>query len=291
VAPPVVVSSKVQKITGSGSGAVPGAIQATRARAYQNVRIRWNGSGENGVEAMADTGQFLVSAGYAKINTVEVPQRRGIAVFAGFDPVTATLPVMLDKLGESGFEVEEACQLLEYMAGQGYGPGGAYKGAAQVGLAPLPVIIEAFVQGGVNPSKLLPLNYNAADRHPSIEWYITGFKWGDSIRTSSEPYQRVRQKVTLTLTEYDPETTAGPAVAIKRKKVRVELGKGGKGQSSLELVIDQGGWKGNEEVMRAEEVRAWWNAKHSKKPGRYQRIAHINTPFRIGQEVEIPVKG
>lgn len=285
---PIVVSSKPQKITGSGSGSLPGAIQATRAQIYQNVRIRWNGSGENGVEAMADTGQFLVSAGYAKVNTVEVPQRRGIAVFAGFDPVTATLPVILDKLGESGFEVEEACQLLEYMAGQGYGPGGAYEGAAQVGLAPLPVIIEAFAQDGVSPSKLLPLNYNAADRHPSIEWYITGLAWGDSIRSSSEPYQRVRQRVTLTLTEYDAEANAQGNVLIPTKWVnyRVGRGKSGKGESPYEIVKKLS-WPEQEVDQRAGEIRKRWNSntRHSK-----QRLGTINARIPVGSRIKVPVE-
>lgn len=262
--------------------AVPGAIYAGSGSAYRNVRISMARSGENAVEAMADTGQFVVSAGYAKINTVEVPQRRGRAIFAGFDPVTASLPILLDRLGEpSSFDVEEACAMLELMAGQGYGPGGGYQGAAQQGRAPKPLILEAVEGPHGHPTKLIPANYNAAERNPPIEWYITGLGWGDSIRSGQKPYQRIRQKVTLTVTEYDPETASARTIVWKKYQVH-----GKTGQSPYELVKDRGKWPASEADQRADELRKRWNAGHSRK-----RIATINTKFHVGQEVEVPIEG
>lgn len=282
MAPPVVVSSKVQQSTPSGSEAVPGAIYVGSGSLYRNVRICMARSPESAVEAMADTGQFTVSAGYAKINTVEVPQRRGIAIFAGFDPVTATLPIILDRLGQpTNFAVEEACAMLELMAGQGYGPGGRYKGAAQQGRAPKPLILEAVEGPHGHPTKLVPANYNAAEKDPSVEWYITGLEWGDSIRSGQSPYQRVRQKVAVTFTEYDRETAAARKVVWQKFKV------GGKtGQSPYELVKDRAHWPASEAHKWAEELRKRWNAGHSRK-----RIATINTKFHTGQEVEVPIEG
>ncbi|MGH2902249.1 MAG: hypothetical protein ACRDK7_01435 [Solirubrobacteraceae bacterium] len=100
------------------------------------------------VTAMADTGQFNVTAGYAKINVVEVPRRRGISVFAGYDPITATLPVLLVDPGygpkaiPEQDDVERQCSVLEWMAGRGKAINGA-KAPAPANEAPYTVSLSS----------------------------------------------------------------------------------------------------------------------------------------------------
>lgn len=288
----------------------PGAIVASLHYPYQNIRIAVPGTG-TALEVLADTGQFVVTAGYAKINTVDVPQRKGIAVFAGFDPVTATLPIILDTLGSDlvtehgeqagekahivvggkGFAVEEGCQLLEWMAGQGRGPGGAYRSAAEEGTEPPRVIVET-LDGQEHPTKLVPLNYNSAGQiNPTPEWLITGIQWGDSIRSGSFPFQRRRQKVTLTLTEYKEPPTISASVAaskIEWKKHKVGRGrsKSKAGESPYELVRFVANWPGNVAPGLAQKLLARWDKKHKGR----QKIPHTNSKFPPGTEVEVPYK-
>lgn len=285
----------------------PGAIVASLHYPYQNIRIAVPGADVPALEAFADTGQFVVTAGYAKVNTVEVPQRKGIAVFAGFDPVTATLPIILDTFGSDlvtehgeqagekprvitggdGFAVEEGCQLLEWMAGQGHGPGGAYISAAEKGTEPPPVIIET-TDGQEHPTKLVPLNYNSAGQiNPTPEWLITGIQWGDSIRSGSFPFQRRRQKVTLTLTEYKEPPRSSPG-KIEWKKHRVGRGrrKSKAGESPYELVVFVGHARGDVAHDLALELLRRWRKKYKGK----LKIPHTNIQFPPGTEVEVPYK-
>lgn len=296
---PTVVGIKTQprrpvtgaKPTSAAPQGLPPTIYAGNDSTYQNVRICCARSLESTVEAMADTGQFTVSAGYAKINTVEVPQRRGIAIFAGFDPVTATLPITLDRLGQQGdFAVEEACAMLEYMAGQGRGPGGQYEGAAQQGGRPKPLVLEAILaptlQGGQpRPSHLVPMNYNFAGGHTgALTWFITGLEWGDSIRSSGPPYQRVRQKATVTFTEYDPADE--PPIPSRWVAYTVGPGQGRKGESPYEIVKKLN-WLATEVAQRASELRKHFNSNHHGK----RRLGTINSRIAAGSRIKVPVEG
>lgn len=155
------------------------------------------------VTALADTGQFTVTAGYAKINVVEIPRRRGISVFAGYDPITATLPVLLLDMpygkGQTSI-VDRQCAVLEWMAGRGKAINGA-PAPAPASQAPYAVSLSS-----VNPSghftSLVPANYNSAAAGGVQEWYITGIQWGDSLRDREA--KRRKQHLVLTLTENAP---------------------------------------------------------------------------------------
>lgn len=155
-----------------------------------------------GFECLADTGSFTVTGGYAKTNSIEVPLRKALTVFAGFDPITATLPILLDRfgenLGEVDLSVEKACEFLEWAAGRGRPLQGEHA-AAEKGSAPPQVELSSNDPSG-NPTRLIPFGYqwNANNSKPP-QWIITGLTWGDNIRDSKGIRQR--QKVTITFTE------------------------------------------------------------------------------------------
>jgi hypothetical protein len=166
------------------------------------------------VTALADTGQFTVTGGYAKINVVEVPRRRGISVFAGYDPITATLPVLLLDMpyGTPSAEqepiVERQCRILEWMGGRGR-PTARVRPTASQGKAPYAVMVSTEGEGN-EPTFLVPQSFNAASVAAEVcEWYITGIQWGDSVRDREG--KRRKQHLVLTLTENSPLEGANEA--------------------------------------------------------------------------------
>jgi hypothetical protein len=165
------------------------------------------------VTTLADTGQFTVTGGYAKINVVEIPRRRGISVFAGYDPIAATLPLLLLDMpyGNPSSEqepiVEKQCSVLEWMAGRG-GPGAVNAiSQASKNLPPYAVSVSSVAPDG-HATRLIPAPYNASFGGLE-EWFITGIQWGDSVRDREG--KRRKQHLVLTLTENVPLEGANEA--------------------------------------------------------------------------------
>lgn len=202
---------------------------------WQHVYIgltRWPTTPVPGIEALADTGSFTVTGGYAKINTIEVPMRTGLTVFAGFDPVTATLPVLLDRFGvnpqgeESGTElaVEKSVQMLEWMGGRGLPlsfSGHTKKAAAPANERPPEVELTSNAPNG-NPTRLIPFGfqYNANNPTPP-RWMITGLNWGESIRDKTGNRQRQRVTVTFTQSVTNPVVEEYSAVETAKGKANI----------------------------------------------------------------------
>lgn len=160
-------------------------------------------------ETISETGQFTVTSGYSKINVVDVPQRIGVTVFAGFDPVTATLPILFDNFGgTTGVDthIEKAINMLEWMAGRGEAVNGhVAPAAARESKPPAVRVVSNDVNG--NPTGIIPHQY----RH--VKWIITGLAWGYSIRDANG--NRQRQKVTVTLMEENGTPDYSPTEAFK----------------------------------------------------------------------------
>lgn len=244
------------------------------------------------VTAFADTGQFTVTAGYAKINVVEIPRRRGVSVFAGYDPIAATLPVLLLDMpyGNPSSEqepiVERQCAILEWMAGRGKAINGA-PAPAPAEQSPYTVSLSSLAPDG-HHTLLVPANYNAAAGGVP-EWFITGIQWGDSVRDREG--KRRKQHLVLTLTENVPLAGANEANASQQgggigkwhpytvKKVD------GKGESVEQIVVFVLKIRDKQQVGQVEKAILKHNREH--KPAEMKGKA-VDSPLRVGSKISIP---
>ena len=149
---------------------------------------------------LAGDGGPVPSGGWAKWAVVDRPQRVGVTVFQGYDPITLTVPVRFDAVAYpaiDGQSIEDDIDRLEWMAGRGklyfntpFSPG--------LGENPLVQISAADAHG--IPVPLVPLVWQGA----GATWLVTDIAYGDAIRDESG--QRIRQDVTVTLLQH----IAGP---------------------------------------------------------------------------------
>lgn len=244
------------------------------------------------ITALADTGQFTVTGGYAKINVVDVPRQRGISVFAGYDPVTATLPLLLldmpyaNPAGEQEPIVEQQCRVLEWMAGRGKAINGA-PASAPAGQAPYAVSLSSVAPDG-HLTLLVPANYNSVAGGVS-EWFVTGIEWGDSLRDREG--KRRKQHLVLTLTQNVP--LAGANEANKSHKGG-GIGKwhpytvkrrGKHGESVEQIVVFV--LKVREKHKIAEVEKAILKRNREHKPAELKGKA-VDSPLRVGSTLSIP---
>lgn len=122
------------------------------------------------VRAHPGDGVPIVTDGYATIETITRPLRRGLTRWTGSNPMQLTIPILLDGYRQ-GRSIEPAIADLERMAAQGGGE-------------PLEVTIDC--TGSIVP------------HHDEHKWLITGLDFGDAI--SSSRGRRLRQAITVTVT-------------------------------------------------------------------------------------------
>lgn len=244
------------------------------------------------VVALADTGQLNVTGGYAKINVVEVPRRRGLSVFAGYDPRTVTLPILLldmpydESVAEQEPIVERQCAVLEWMAGRGKAVNGAQAPAA-ANESPYAVSIIS-----VNPSgystRLVPTNYNAR-AHGVPEWFITGIQWGDSLR--DQQGTRRKQHLVLTLTENispagaNEANTSHEANGIGKWHSHIVKKYRGKGESVEQIVVFV--LKISDQQKISEVEKAILKRNREYKPAELKGKA-VDSPLKVGSKLLIP---
>lgn len=244
------------------------------------------------VTTLADTGQFNTTAGYAKINVVEVPRRRGISMFAGYDPVAATLPLLLldmpygNPSAEQEPPVERQCAILEWMAGRGKAINGA-PAPAVVNQAPYAVSLSSVAPDG-HRTLLVPANYNAAAGGVE-EWFITGIQWGDSLRDREG--KRRKQHLVLTLTENVPLDGANEANTTHKGG---GIGKwhsytvkkhGSVGESVEQIVVFVLKVRSKSKIGEVEKAIMRRNRAH--KPAELKGKA-IDSPLKVGSKILIP---
>jgi hypothetical protein len=244
------------------------------------------------ITALADTGQFTVTAGYAKINVIEVPRRRGISLFAGYDPITATLPVLLldmpfgNPAAEQEPIVERQCSVLEWMAGRGAAINGV-PATATAAQAPFTVALSSVAPDG-HFTLLLPANYNAAGGGLE-EWFITGIDWGESLRDREG--KRRKQHLTLTLTENAPLEGANEANAtqqgggIGKWHPYTVKRRGTVGESVEQIVVFVLKISDKRVVGEVEKAILKRNKEH--KPAELKGKA-VDSPLAVGSTLSIP---
>lgn len=244
------------------------------------------------VTALADTGQFTVTAGYAKINVVEIPRRRGISVFAGYDPIAATLPMLLldmpygNPAAEQEPIVERQFRIIEWMAGRGRAVNGA-AAPAPANQAPYAVSLSSVAPDG-HQTLLVPANYNAvAGGVP--EWFITGIQPGDSLRDREG--KRRKQHLVLTLTENVPLAGANDANAshqasgIGKWHPYTVKRRGSTGESVEQIVVLV--LKIKEKRLIGEVQKAILKHNREHKPAELKGKA-VDSPLKVGTTISIP---
>lgn len=242
------------------------------------------------VTALADTGQFTVTGGYAKINVVEVPRRRGISVFAGYDPIAATLPVLLLDMpyGNPAQKsiVERQCAILEWMAGRGKPINGA-PAPAPMNQAPYAVKLSSVSPAG-HSTLLVPANYNSVVGGVR-EWFVTGIQWGDSLRDREG--KRRKQHLVLTLTENVPLEGANEANAshqaggIGKWHPYTVKRRGSHGESVEQIVVFVLKIRDKSQISQVEKAILKHNREH--KPAEMKGKA-VDSPLKAGSTISIP---
>jgi nucleoid-associated protein YgaU len=144
----------------------------------------------------ADGGKL--TGGYGTWAEVTVPRRQGITQWSGQSLFGMDLDLMLDGWGKQ-VSIERQIATLDKLATR-------------------------------QPGMLTPpsLRIFGAVARPSTRWVITGFDWGDCLR-STHTGERLRQEVVVHLLEYREDTDVlsvprGPASSKAPRKYRVKSG-------------------------------------------------------------------
>lgn len=137
-----------------------------------------------------------ITAGYAKFDTVDRPQREGLTVFTGYDPIQMEVAIRFEAVIEgAGLDIERDCALLERMAGRGN-----FEGAG-IGSPPVVRVSTTNAKGEIVP--LIPRGYQWSRQNPSAPlWRIAGIEWDDSVPNGvlrNTAGNRIRQVATVTL--------------------------------------------------------------------------------------------
>lgn len=166
-----------------------------RAGLSRHYQIFKKGSATAGILVQAGDGAPVITAGYAKFTTVDRPQRTGLTIFQGYDPIVMTFPVVFENfLAGQGEQIEDDIAMLERLAGRG-----VFHGA---GSSTPPIVNVQTTDPSGNTVPLIPKNYQFdpdENRNPP-DWFITGLDWDDHpIRNDAG--NRVRQACGITVTQ------------------------------------------------------------------------------------------
>lgn len=142
-----------------------------------------------------------VSNGYARYDTIDRPERKGLNHFMGYDPIEIEIPVRFEAdrgngsfWNRDGKAVEDSIERLERMAGRGN-----FKGA---GTGPPPVIAISTTGPSDTQNWLIPSNYQVSRNNPTAPYYrISAIEW-DATPLRDFNGNRIRQLATVTVKEH-----------------------------------------------------------------------------------------
>ena len=191
------------KLTGKVTSKKPPPPKPQRGVAGQHLQI--TGSLTNGTTFRSHTIVVLagddaptITGGFAKWGVIDRPQRVGMTILQGYDPVILTVALRFDCAvfgsGSTGAQIERDIQILEWMGGRGklYASDGKAFTPAQ-GDSPLISIFSADGQGNQTP--LIPPNCQ------DINYVVSGISY-DTQPWRNIHGERMRQDATLTLTQH-----------------------------------------------------------------------------------------
>lgn len=185
------------------------------------------------LRVLAGEGAPTVTGGYAKHNVIDRPQRIGLTVLQGYDPISLKVPVLFTTLtqdgswdaGEdAGLHIEIDCQKLEWMAGRGVGS------VAATGDPPIVFATTTDAHGTTVP--LIPFNWqqtsgkvngHLSDPFPS-PWVISDLTWDENPIRNTHGY-RTRQAATVTLLE-KTQTAEDAATSAAQRATNTKGSKG-----------------------------------------------------------------
>lgn len=140
------------------------------------------------VLADLNTGRPSITGGGAKWNTIDRPQRAGLTVFGGYDPLQLVVPVLFDDF-VAGLSVEDDIDLLWKMWGRGVRSANASSDKAA------PVIQ---IDGD-----LLPKMLRFSSENPSPpNWVITNISEDSASAVHNAATHVVRLPVVVTASQY-----------------------------------------------------------------------------------------
>lgn len=144
----------------------------------------------NSFTAFADltAGRPTIIGGGAKWNTIDRPQRAGLTVFGGYDPLQMSVPLLFDGF-RTDASVEDDVALLWRMYGRGPGAPNTQKNK-------IPKVIE--VIGDLLPS----IVRFSEDNQGPPNWVVTGVDEDGASAVHAGSQVLVRLSVTVTLTEF-----------------------------------------------------------------------------------------
>lgn len=242
-------ASKSAKVTGI-TGAPP--FDARK------VPAGWAALVANGMVVLARLGEgpALTSGGYGGWEVISRRGRVGLTDYAGRDPLTLTLPLLLDAYAAGG-SVEQQRTTLEGMAGTW-------------GVPPVPV-----------PARI----YGVGLPHREKRWVINDLSFGDGVEFNAAG-QLARQPVTVTLLEH---VDGGKLIVSKVKRQHRKAPDGTKLNPSLKRVVVHQG-----DTLTTIAVAVYGAAKYWKKIAAVNVDKHGHKPIRDpkalrqGQVLKIP---
>jgi hypothetical protein len=162
----------------------------------------------------------VVKTAYAEFDVVKVPGRVGINRFLGYPPIVIEIDVQFEAFGQQGSNagylagqgsIEDRIATLERMAGRGPYPGAAY--------GPPAVIVVNTTDNAGNVIPLIPLSYQWTPKNQTApQFRITAIAWDDTTQLRNDAGYRVRQKATVTLTQYTPLLYVVRSAAARNKQ-------------------------------------------------------------------------
>jgi hypothetical protein len=172
---------------------------------------------------LAGDGSPTVTGGGAKVAIVDRPQRVGLTVVSGYDPLTLDIPIMFDAMAATSprtpQDIESDIRKLEWMTGRGLLYNGEIGSPGQ-GDPPLVRVFTANARGDRTP--LVPVQYQT----DNLYWLVSNVQWDANPDRAPSGY-RLRQKATVTLTELvsNPFSTSSSSPAARAAAKKATAGK------------------------------------------------------------------
>jgi hypothetical protein len=158
-----------------------------------------------------------ITDGYARITVLDRPQRTGLSVFTGYNPMVLRVPIRFEAIDEhggwldaSGVEIEKDIKLLEQMAGRGQ-----FQGEG-VGAPPILNVTTTNADGVY--TSLIPdsLQVQRAGAPISTQWWVSSIEWDDEA-LRNRAGNRIRQLAVVELTEYVKPAAVTASAAARHK--------------------------------------------------------------------------
>jgi hypothetical protein len=213
---PIIVSQSAQPQSTTPAPSHRSGTQSQYIRFFGSLTNGKSPPEEKAFEVLAGEGGATATDGYAKWARVPRPQRVAMTVLEGYEPMTMTVPVIFDAVVASRRreDIELNIQKLEWMGGRGV----LFQGVGKPGQGDSPLVQIETTDSTGRGTPLVPLQFQTAD----LRWVVTGIAFDESPDRNHSGH-RIRQKVTVTLTEHvsSPGTSFDSSTTRRRAREAV----------------------------------------------------------------------